>query len=130
MKFNSILYGFQVDAVLRQDIKWSKYKKVPMLLARNKDGKYVQLTDSSMIVSVLSSFLIDPSVDISELVKLYPSVSYMNDDGKKIHDILNKYHLIYGDKIPKNKSKDDLEYALDNLMDNLFIIYLQNSKFN
>lgn len=80
-----------------------------MLLARTKDGKYVQLTDSSMIVSVLSSFLIDPTLDINDLAKLYPSISYMNDDGKKIHDILNKYHLIYGDKTPKNKNKDDLE---------------------
>lgn len=80
-----------------------------MLLARTKDGRYVQLTDSTMIVSVLSSILIDPSIDISDLVKLYPSISYMNDDGKKIHDILNKYHLIYGEKIPKNKTKEDLE---------------------
>lgn len=80
-----------------------------MLLARTKDGKYVQLTDSSMIVSVLSSYLIDPSADLKELAQLYPSVSYMNDQGKKIHDILNKYHLIYGEKLPKNKSRDDLE---------------------
>ncbi|XP_055323707.1 prostaglandin E synthase 2 [Sitodiplosis mosellana] len=99
----------EVDAVLRQDIKWSPYKKVPMLLARTKDGKYIQLGDSSMIVSVLSSYLIDPSLDVSEYAKLYPSISYMNDEGKKIHDILNKYHLIYGEKIPKNKSKDDLD---------------------
>lgn len=79
-----------------------------MLLARTRDGKYIQLTDSSMIVSVLSSFLIDPTVDISEYVKLYPSISYMNNEGKKSHDILNKYHLVY-EKIPKNKSKDELE---------------------
>lgn len=86
-------------------------------MARTKDGKYIQLSDSSMIVSVLSSYLIDPSVDISEYAKLYPSISYMNDDGKKIHDILNKYHLIYGEKIPQNKSKDDLEW-----------VYFENSR--
>lgn len=82
---------------------------MPSLLARTKDGKYVQLTDSSMIVSVLSSYMIDPSVDIKELAQFYPSVSYMNNEGKKIHDILNKYHVIYGEKIPRDKSKEDLE---------------------
>lgn len=79
-----------------------------MLLARTKDGKYLQMTDSTMIVSLLSSYMIDPSIPIEDLVKLYPSISYMNDDGKKVNDILNKYHLIYGEKTPKNINKDDL----------------------
>lgn len=37
----------EVDAVLRQSIKWSSSKKVPTLLARTREGKYVQLNDSS-----------------------------------------------------------------------------------
>lgn len=97
--------------MLKQDLKWSKYKKVPMVLARTKDGKYLQMTDSSMIVSLLTSYMIDQSIPIEDLVKYYPSISYMNDDGKKVNDILNKYHLIYGDKTPKNLTKDDLEYV-------------------
>lgn len=95
--------------MLRQDIKWSKYKKVPMVLARTKDGKFIQMTDSSMIVSLLSSYLNDQSVPIEDLVKYYPSISYMNDAGKKVNDILNKYHVIYGERIPTNKSRGDLE---------------------
>lgn len=79
-----------------------------MLLARTADGKYIQMTDSSMIISVLSSYLIDPSIAINELVKLYPSISYINDKGKKTDDILNKYHLIYGEKVPKSLSNDEL----------------------
>lgn len=79
-----------------------------MLLARTKDGKYLQMTDSAMIVSLLSSYMIDPSIPIEDLMKLYPSISYMNDDGTKVNDILNKYHLIYGEKTPKNINKDDL----------------------
>lgn len=80
-----------------------------MVLARTKDGKYIQMMDSSMIVSLLSSYMNDPSIPIEDLVKYYPSISYMNDDGKKVCDILNKYHVIYGEKLPKSKSKDDLE---------------------
>lgn len=99
----------EVDAVLRQGIKWSPYKKVPMLLARTNDGKYVQLTESSMIISALSSYLFNPSVDLLELVKLYPSISYMDDKGDKKQDVLNKYFRIFGDKTPKAVKKEDLE---------------------
>lgn len=99
----------EVDAVLRQGIKWSPYKKVPMVLARTKDGKYVQLIESSMIISALSSYLLNPNTDLVELANLYPSVSYMNDDGKKTHDVLNKYFRIYGDRLPKDYSKEEQE---------------------
>lgn len=99
----------EVDAVLRQDIKWSKYKKVPMVLARCKNGEYVQLTDSSMIVSALASYLRDPSLGILDIAKSYPSVSYMNNDGKKTHDILNKYFCMYGEKSPSNLNVENLK---------------------
>lgn len=99
----------EVDAVLRQDIKWSPYKKVPMLLARCKNGNYVQLTESSMIISALSSFLLDQSIDILDIVKYYPNISYMDNNGKKTSDVLNKYFCIYGEKAPKNLNKDELE---------------------
>lgn len=84
----------EVDAVLRQGIKWSDTKKVPIMLARTKSGRYVQLTDSSMIVSVLSSYLRDKNQDIGELARYYPSISYVNDAGKKTSDIMNKYFLM------------------------------------
>lgn len=101
--------SLQVDAVLKQDVKWSPYKKVPIVLARDKSGKYVQMTDSTAIISILSSYLIDPSVSIRELVEMYPEISYINSDGKKTFEILNKYHLMYGEKVLKNINKDDLE---------------------
>ncbi|XP_055387173.1 prostaglandin E synthase 2 [Condylostylus longicornis] len=97
----------EVDAVLRQDLKWSEYKKVPMLLAKQRDGKYVQLTDSSTIVSILSSYMLDKNQDIGELVKLYPNVSFFDDKGKKVYDILNKYFLMFGDKNKPSTSKED-----------------------
>lgn len=99
----------EVDSVLRQSLKWSPYKKVPSLLARRNDGTYVQLSESSMIISALSTYLIDPSVDIGELVKLYPNVSYMDDHGHKKYDVHNKYYRMHGDKTPKNLTKENLE---------------------
>lgn len=99
----------EVDSVLRQSIKWSPYKKVPSLLARKKDGTYVQLTESSRIISVLSSYLNDPSVDIGDCMKLYPTMSYLDDHGHKKHDVHNKYFRMYGNKRPKNITSEMLE---------------------
>lgn len=99
----------EVDAVLRQSIKWSPYKKVPSLLARQKDGRYVQLTESSMIISALESYKKDSSQDIGALARLYPHVSYHDDKGKKKHDVLNKYFIMFNENTPKNLSKEDLK---------------------
>lgn len=95
----------EVDAVLRQGVKWSDTKKVPIMLAKTKTGKYVQLTDSSMIVSVLSSYLRDKSQDVGELAKFYPTISFVNEAGRKTSDIMNKYFLMLQDS-KHHKAKD------------------------
>ncbi|XP_055607682.1 prostaglandin E synthase 2 [Uranotaenia lowii] len=97
----------EVDAVLRQDIRWSDTKKVPIMLAKTKTGKYVQLTDSSMIVSVISSYLKDKNQDIGELAKFYPSISFVNDAGRKTNDIMNKYFLMLQDA--KQQSQNEAQ---------------------
>lgn len=101
----------EVDAVLRQSIRWSTYKKVPMLLAKCKDGRFIQLTDSSMIVSILASFLNGPEQDIADLYKFYPSETYVDENGKKITDVVNKYFLMFQEtNVPKGICKENLEY--------------------
>lgn len=109
MDYSGLSYEVvEVDAVLRQGIKWSPSKKVPLLLARTKDGRYVQLDDSSMIISVLSSFLRDKSQDIGELAEFYPSISFIDEDGYKKADIMNKYFIMFQEKV-SNATKDVLE---------------------
>lgn len=99
----------EVDAVLRQDLKWSDYKKVPMVLAKRKDGKYIQLTDSSTIISVIASYVNDKSQDIGDIANLYPNVTFFNDKGTKTSDVMNKYFLMYQDNVPKNINKDQMQ---------------------
>lgn len=82
-----------------------------MLLARRRDGKYIQLTDSSMIVSSLASFLANPSQDIGELAKFYPNITYLDADGSKKSDVVNKYFLMYQDEVPAGSSKQQIEYV-------------------
>lgn len=99
----------EVDAVLRQSIKWSPYKKVPMLLAKCKDGRYIQLTESSMIISILASVLADPSKDVADLYKFYPTETFVDEAGNTRSDVLNKYFLMLPDQ---KTSKAELKEAM------------------
>jgi microsomal prostaglandin-E synthase 2 len=102
LDFSGLSYSVvEVDAVLRQSIKWSTSKKVPTCLARTSDGRYVQLNDSSMIISALSTFLIDPAKNkIEDIVKFYPVQNFTDVYGT-VFDIANKYFLMFQDKKPK-----------------------------
>ncbi|XP_075230030.1 prostaglandin E synthase Su(P) [Lycorma delicatula] len=84
----------EVNPVLRQQIKWSDYKKVPILLVR-VDGGYQQLNDSSMIISLLGSYFHDKSTGIKELVKFYPTIEYHDADDRRKKEIMNRYFLMY-----------------------------------
>lgn len=109
----------EVDAVLRQSIKWSQSKKVPIVLVRSKDGDYVQLNDSSMIISAISSILVDPAKnDIKDIQKFYP-VSKFEDVYGTIFDIANKYFLMFQDRKPKiSKEEFDEERKYRSWTDN------------
>ncbi|KAH8340403.1 hypothetical protein KR074_012204 [Drosophila pseudoananassae] len=96
----------EVDAVLRQDIRWSSVKKVPMVLIRQQDGRYVQMVDSSAIISLIATYLQDKHTDIGDLAQFYPHISFFDDDGKKKQDILNKYFLMYGEHTPKGVTRE------------------------
>lgn len=79
--------------MLKQQINWSNYKKVPILLVKSTDG-YQPLTDSTMIVSAMASYLKDKTINIQDIANFYPSVSYIDTDGKKKADIMNKYFIM------------------------------------
>ncbi|KAM3968561.1 prostaglandin E synthase Su(P) [Aphomia sociella] len=98
----------EVDAVLRQDIKWSTYKKVPIVLAK-VDGGYQQLLDSTAIMSVLETHLRDKSSQLQEIVKFYPTTKYVNDAGRNTTDITNKYFIMHNNTVP-----DERERAAEN----------------
>jgi microsomal prostaglandin-E synthase 2 len=106
LDFSGLSYSVvEVDAVLRQSIKWSPSKKVPTMLVKTSEGKYVQINDSSVIISALSSYLIDPAKNkIEEIVKFYP-VETFSDVYGTIHDIANKYFLMFQDKKPKDSKE-------------------------
>ncbi|XP_026826171.1 prostaglandin E synthase 2 [Ooceraea biroi] len=96
----------EVDPVLRKEIGWSSYKKVPILLTRVEE-EYRPLNDSTMIISLLASYLRDSSYKIEELAEYYPSVGIHDDKGKFKYEIINKYFLM-NKQFPKDRTMDNL----------------------
>jgi microsomal prostaglandin-E synthase 2 len=98
----------EVDPVFRQEISWSNYRKVPILVVKVDRG-YQVLKDSSMIISVLVSYLYDKSTKINELVKYYPTMTTYNEKGQLKHEIINKYFLMYSNSIVKDKDLNNIK---------------------
>ncbi|XP_063604436.1 prostaglandin E synthase 2-like [Penaeus indicus] len=106
-------YGFnydviEVNSVTRAQTRWTDYRKVPFLVvALPNSDKVLQLKDSSMIVSVMQSFLDNKTENLEDLVKCYPTIEFTDDEGEKRLEIMNRYFLMYG-KHPPGRSKDDI----------------------
>lgn len=82
-----------------------------MILVKEKDSDsgFIQLTDSSTIISVLASYMVNRKQNLVELANYYPNISFFDDQGQKQHDIMNKYFLMYQDQTPKGITKEDQE---------------------
>ncbi|EFN78959.1 Prostaglandin E synthase 2 [Harpegnathos saltator] len=89
----------EVNPVFRKEIRWSSYKKVPILLTKEKDD-YRALNDSSMIISLVASHLQDRSHTIEDLTKFYPSIGMYDEEGNFKFEIINKYFLMFNDQTP------------------------------
>lgn len=101
----------EVNPVFRQQTSWTTYKKVPILLAKVKDG-YQQLNDSSMIVSALKTYLFNQNISLEEIVNYYPMIEFKEKEGKVKSDVLNKYFLMFQDNVPKDKTTEVVKYVL------------------
>ncbi|KAL8174675.1 UNVERIFIED_CONTAM: Prostaglandin E synthase 2 [Gekko kuhli] len=81
----------EVNPVMRKEIKFSSYRKVPILLVNV--GSALQLNDSSVIISALKSYLISRK-NLDEIVSCYPSMKALNERGKEVTEYCNKYWLM------------------------------------
>merc|ERR1711884_75727 len=98
----------EVNSVMRKEVKWSQYKKVPIVVVEFGD-KVIQVNDSTVIVSALYSLLVDSSgTELDKIMDCYPTVKYM-DEGVEKSEIQNKYFLMYN-RCEKEvqRSKEDI----------------------
>ncbi|XP_066499925.1 prostaglandin E synthase 2 isoform X2 [Hoplias malabaricus] len=82
----------EVNPVMRQEIKWSTYRKVPILMV---DG--TQLNDSSVIISALMTYLISKEKTIPQILACYPEMKAKNESGKEVTEFCNKYWVMVND---------------------------------
>ncbi|XP_058491409.1 prostaglandin E synthase 2 [Solea solea] len=74
---------------MRQEIKWSTYRKVPILMVDD-----VQLNDSSVIISSIRTHLINQNKSMSDITSCYPELKSVSDSGKEVTEYSNKYWLM------------------------------------
>ncbi|CAD6194966.1 unnamed protein product [Caenorhabditis auriculariae] len=101
-------YGFsydvvEVNPVTRTQIKFSKdYKKVPILTCKDR-----VISESSLIVSQLATYLHRPDRSLEEILEMYPTVESTDEKGKKITTHPNKYFVML------EKGRDQQRNGLD-----------------
>jgi len=112
----------EVNSVMRTQVKWSKYKKVPILVAETPSGQVLQLNDSSMIVSAMYSYLIDPTKSLSEYLAMYPQIKFLDDDGKEKLEMTNKYFIMFQElDVQKRKEAVSQERKWRQWVDSTFV---------
>ncbi|XP_056136202.1 prostaglandin E synthase 2 [Lampris incognitus] len=80
----------EVNPVMRQEIKWSSYRKVPILMVNDE----LQLNDSSVIISSLKTYLVSKEKTVMQILQCYPEMKSINDSGKEVTEYNNKYWLM------------------------------------
>ena len=80
----------EVDPLLKREIKFSPYKKVPFLII---DGNQ-RIEDSTLIISVLESMKVTGK-PIETILSYFPSLVTKNGK-KEVTDFLNKYVITHG----------------------------------
>ena len=113
---------------MRNQIKFSDYRKVPILIIsktkteanqkRDKDEDSIiteplQLNDSTLIISMLGTYLLSqetPKDSLNSIADLYQTMSYSNlDNNSNVHEIVNKYFLMKGDQVSDASQKTEVK---------------------
>ncbi|KAG8512768.1 Prostaglandin E synthase 2 [Galemys pyrenaicus] len=107
LDFHALPYQVvEVNPVRRAEIKFSSYRKVPILLAQ--EGESVedlsqppllqqQLNDSSVIISALKTYLVSGQ-PLEDVVTYYPPMKSVNEQGREVTEFCNKYWLMLDEK--------------------------------
>jgi len=101
----------EVNSVLRTQLKWSEYKKVPIVVIQY-GGKVLQLNDSTLIVSAMYSLLATKK-ELTNVLEGYPSYRYTDPaDKKEKLDIGNKYFLMYDQCVDSRVIQENLQLPM------------------
>lgn len=65
-----------------------------------------------MIISALASYLQDNDKALRDIVKCYPFISYVDENGDKKSEIMNKYFIMMFSKDIKEAKKEEMRFRL------------------
>lgn len=93
LDFHALPYQVvEVNPVRRAEIKFSSYRKVPILVVQEGESSQ-QLNDSSVIISALQTYLVSGQ-PLQEIVTYYPPMKALNAQGREVTEFCNKYWLM------------------------------------
>lgn len=93
LDFHALPYQVvEVNPVRRAEIKFSSYRKVPILVVQEGESSQ-QLNDSSVIISALQTYLVSGQ-PLQEIVTYYPPMKALNVQGREVTEFCNKYWLM------------------------------------
>lgn len=55
-----------------------------------------------MIISAIASYMNDSKKDLTDIVKCFPFISFVDDSGQKKTEIMNKYFLMMSNQSLQN----------------------------
>ncbi|XP_065068283.1 prostaglandin E synthase 2-like [Rhopilema esculentum] len=79
----------EVNPLLRKEIKFSEYRKVPIVIVNESQ----QLNDSSLIISILRSYMLGKG-SLDSLLAFYPKIEVEGSKGKKF-EYQNRHNVMY-----------------------------------
>lgn len=66
---------------------------------------FQQLLDSTGILSILETYLMEKGAQLCEIIKFYPVSKYVNESGKEVTEIANKYYIMHNAPVLDEKEK-------------------------
>uniref|UniRef100_UPI00358F538D prostaglandin E synthase 2-like isoform X2 n=1 Tax=Myxine glutinosa TaxID=7769 RepID=UPI00358F538D len=111
LDYHNLPYNLvEVNPVMRKEISFSTYRKVPIVLTHGTVN--LQLNDSAFISSVLKSYIISSEKDMEKIASYYPEVESTDARGKALMTRSNKYHVMRaeGPVLPDDVIKTEVEW--------------------
>ena len=68
-----------------------------------------------MIISALSSLLMDTEQDVLKLVECFPKIDSRDTDGKLTSEIMNRYFLMFGES-DSHRTKESIVWVLHSFL--------------
>ncbi|XP_077986672.1 prostaglandin E synthase 2-like [Glandiceps talaboti] len=115
----------EVNPISRKEIKFSSYRKVPIVVANSdQTNEEQQFNDSSVIVSALHSYKHGDNKNLNDIINFFPEMKSKNEKGKTTTEYCNRYEIMLGKPQDGDINKKKEEKKWRRWVDSVFVHYL------